>query len=65
MSPVLAIICIWAFICSICFLSKSIKTIIAAEYGKFGSAFGMFVPFAIVWIDAFLRIFSVQHTGLW
>lgn len=65
MSPVLAIICIWAFMFSIYYMSKSIKTIIAGEFGKFGAAVGMFVPFAIVWIDAFLRIFSVQHTGLW
>lgn len=65
MSPVLAIICIWAFMFSIYYMSKSIKTIIAGEFRKFGSAVGMFVPFAIIWIDAFLRIFSVQHTGLW
>lgn len=65
MSPVLALICLWAFLFSIYHLGNSIKAAITWNVKKFWSATGMFVPFAIVWIDAFLRIFSVNHTGLW
>lgn len=65
MSPVLALICIWAFIFSVYNLSTAIKTIFAGDFKKFGQAFGMFVPFSIVWTDAFLRIFTPSHTGLW
>lgn len=65
MSPVLAIICLWAFMFSVYHLGNSIKAAIAWKVKKFWYAVGMFVPFAIVWIDAFLRIFSFNHTGLW
>lgn len=65
MSPVLVLICFWAFLFSIYHLSKAIKAAISWNVKKFWAATGMFVPFAIVWIDAFLRIFSVNHTGLW
>ncbi|UYE98850.1 hypothetical protein XbC2_428 [Xanthomonas phage XbC2] len=65
MSPVLAIICLWAFLFSVYHLGNSIKAAIAWNVKKFWYAVGMFVPFAIVWIDSFLRIFSVTHTGLW
>lgn len=65
MNPVLALICIWAFVFSSSYIHSSVKAVIAGEYKKFGSAFGMFVPFLIVFIDTFLRIFSVTHTGLW
>jgi hypothetical protein len=65
MSPVLAFICIWSFLFSIYYSGNSIKAIIAWDVKKFWSACGMFIPFAIVWCDTFLRIFSVNHTGLW
>ncbi len=65
MSPVIALICIWSLLFSIYHLGNAIKAAIAWNVKKFWYAVGMFVPFAIVWIDSFLRIFSVTHTGLW
>lgn len=65
MSPVLAIIFLWALVCSTYHLGNSFKAALAWEVGKFWYSIIMFVPFAIVWIDAFLRIFSVTKTGLW
>lgn len=65
MNILLFLICLWSLTCSIYYLSESITSIIAFEIKKFFVSFGMFMPFAVIWIDAFLRIFVVTQTGLW
>lgn len=65
MSPVLVLIFMWAICFSIYHWQLAIKTIISFEISKFLKAVGSAIPYSVVWIDAFLRIFSVSHTGLW
>lgn len=65
MSPVLVLIFMWAVVFSIFYWHVAIKTIISFEIGKFLKAVGSAIPYSVVWIDAFLRIFSVNNTGLW
>lgn len=65
MNPIIALICIWSFLFSIYYLSDSIKSAIDFNIKKFWYSVCMFIPYSIIWIDAFLRIFSINHTGLW
>ncbi|AFC21864.1 hypothetical protein GAP32_411 [Cronobacter phage vB_CsaM_GAP32] len=45
--------------------SRAVIQIFKGAYGEWSLCAGHAVMYSVVCIDAFLRIFSTSHTGLW
>ena len=65
MSTFLVIVFIWSLINSLLNWHKAIRFIIDGEYASWTERAGNALMFTVLCIDSFLRIFSVNHTGLW
>jgi hypothetical protein len=65
MSIVLVLIFFWSLFFGFYHWHVAIKTVIASELSTFIKSVGNALPYSVIWIDAFLRLFSVTHTGLW
>ena len=65
MSIVLLLIFLWSIVLSVYYWIRAVRTVVASELGLFLKSVGNALPYSVIWIDAFLRFFSVTHTGLW
>ena len=65
MQLLLVFIFFWSVFFSLAKWSEAIGSIIKGDLGAWWNAIKMAIPYSVIWIDAFLRIFTPSHTGLW